>query len=273
MRQWLLIAAAVVAASLASPAAAQDDRGSCLAQMATTVAPLLQQASTISPQGLGAAGFAPLAQPFAPPYYSLRYGLAAPPSLAPPTAAYNASAYYTGQAGLPQPQVLSSQAIIGFLSAGNKLDLANPVSPNANPNLILALANLQQTEQARQQQQALLQQQQGLYLNSLYQLSSSYQVTATDWLQAYASLAQAWMAYFRDVCADDGAGLAGLAGGAAPTAAPQPQAPQPLPGQPMAGQPGTVPPGYPAGYVPASPQYPMVPGYQPYPGVPGATWR
>jgi hypothetical protein len=263
MRRFALIAA-LFAASLASPVAAQDgasSSSSCMSQMATLVAPLLQQASTIGPQGMGSAGFAPLSQPFAPPYYAVPYGYPgaypAPPTLAPPTAAYNASSWYTGQAGLPPPSPLNSGSIINFLSAGGRLDLTNPTSPNANPNLIIALANLQQTEQSRQQQQALLQQQQGLYLNSLYQLSSSYQVTALDWLQAYASLAQAWMSYFRDVCAEGGPGLAGLSSA--------PQSGAMLQNQPM--------PQYPASYTPASPQYPTVPGAQPYPGVPGWPWR
>ena len=70
------------------------------------------------------------------------------------------------------------------MQAGGQLNLNNPAQ--ANPNLLVALANLQQTEQARQQQQALLQQQQGLYQNSLYQLSSSYQTTSLDWQEAYS---------------------------------------------------------------------------------------
>ena len=88
--------------------------------------------------------------------------------------------------------------MINFLRATNRLSAVTDL------NLLIALANLQQTEQARTQQQALLQQQQGLYLNSLYQLSSSYQVTALDWSQAYSSLAQAWMAYYRDMCRSQG---------------------------------------------------------------------
>jgi hypothetical protein len=263
MRRFALIAA-LMAASLASPVAAQDgtssSSSSCLSQMAAMVGPLLQQASAISPQGMGSAGFVPLTQPFAPPFYGVGYpypgAYPAPPTLAPPTAAYNASAWFTGQAGFPPPSPLNSTQIAGFLAAGGKLDLANPTSANANPTLIIALANLQQTEQARQQQQALLQQQQGLYLNSLYQLSSSYQVTATDWLQAFTSLAQAYMSYFRDLCAEGGPGLAGL-----PTGVQN--------GMTQA----QTPPGYAAGYVPAAPQYPMVPGAQPYPGVPGVPWR
>ncbi|HZS02730.1 MAG TPA: hypothetical protein VFE37_28720, partial [Chloroflexota bacterium] len=199
---------------------AQDDQGSCLAQMSATVRPLLEQASQFSPQGVRGQGFAPLAQPFAPPTYgSLTGYYPAAPGLPPPTAAYNASAGYTGLAGLPPPggpalgppvgpfapppgQGLNSAAIAQFLQAGGQLNLTNPQA--ANPSLLIALANLQQTEQARQQQQALLQQQQGLYLNSLYQLSASYQTTALDWQEAYSTLAQAWLSYYRDLCGSGG---------------------------------------------------------------------
>jgi hypothetical protein len=211
----VLLLVALVAASLSTPAYAQDDQASCLAQMSATVRPLLEQASQFSPQGVRGQGFAPLAQPFAPPVAANRYGpYPAAPWLPPPTAAYNASAYYTGLAGLPPPggpqlggfagpgQGLNSASIAQFLQAGGQLNLNNPAT--ANPSLLVALANLQQTEQARQQQQALLQQQQGLYQNSLYQLSASYQTTALDWQEAYSTLAQAWMSYYRDLCSSGG---------------------------------------------------------------------
>jgi hypothetical protein len=213
----VLVLVALVAASLATPAHAQDDQASCLSQMQATVRPLLEQASQFSPQGVRGQGFAPLAQPFAPPIAASRVGpYPAAPWLPPPTAQYNASAYYTGLAGLPPqggPQLggvpggfggqgLNSASIAQFLQAGGQLNLNNPLA--ANPNLLVALANLQQTEQARQQQQALLQQQQGLYQNSLYQLSASYQTTALDWQEAYSTLAQAWMSYYRDVCSSGG---------------------------------------------------------------------
>lgn len=213
MRQSFLILA-LVAAIVPASAYAQNDQASCLTQMTATVRPLLEQAAQFSPQGVGRQGFAPLAQPFAPPYVGARTGYyPAAPWLPPPTAQYNASANYTGLAGLPplggptlgaqgafgqSGQGLNSQAIAQFLQAGGQLNLTNPVG--ANPNLLIALANLQQTEQARTQQQALLQQQQGLYQNSLYQLSASYQVTALDWQEAYSTLAQAWMSYYRDLC-------------------------------------------------------------------------
>ena len=63
--------------------------------------------------------------------------------------------------------------------------------------VLVALATLQQTEQARQQQQ-------GLYQNSLYQLSSSYQTTALGWQEAYSTLAQASMSYYRDLYSSGG---------------------------------------------------------------------
>ena len=97
---------------------------------------------------------------------------------------------------------LNSAGIAQFLQAGGQLNLQNPTT--ANPTLLIALANLQQTEQARQQQQALLQQQQGLYQNSLYQLSSSYQTTALGWQEAYSTLAQASMSYYRDLYSSGG---------------------------------------------------------------------
>jgi hypothetical protein len=199
----VLVLAALVACGFATPAYAQDDpSAACMAQMSSTVRPLLQQAMQFSPQGMGQYGFVPLTQPFAPPAYAFPGFPPGPPSLAPPTAQYNVSAGFTGLAGLPQPNTLNSQQIVGFLRSSGRI---NPATPNpANAELLIALANLQQTEQARTQQQALLQQQQGLYLNSLYQLSSSYQVTALDWSEAYSSLAQAWMAYYRDLCRSQG---------------------------------------------------------------------
>jgi len=214
--------AALLAAALAAPVHAQDDQASCVAQMSATVRPLLEQAAQFSPQGVQGQGFAPLAQPFAPAPYGAPAGPApGAPWLAPPTAAYNASAAYTGLAGLPPPggpalgapgspfgappgPGLSSAALAQFLQAGGQLNLSNPQA--TNPTLLVALANLQQTEQARQQQQALLQQQQGLYMNSLYQLSASYQTTALDWQEAYSTLAQAWMSYYRDLCGSGGGG-------------------------------------------------------------------
>ncbi|HEY7059838.1 MAG TPA: hypothetical protein VII06_00055 [Chloroflexota bacterium] len=199
----VLVLVALAAASLGTPAYAQQDQASCMAQMDATVRPLLQQASQFSPQGVAGQGFAPLAQPFAPGPYGSPVGYyPAAPWLPPPTAAYNASAGYTGLAGLPPPGALNSQAIGQFLVQGGQLNLTNPAA--TNPNLLIALANLQQTEQARQQQQALLQQQQGLYQNSLYQLSSSYQTTSLDWQEAYSTLAQAWMSYYRDMCGNGG---------------------------------------------------------------------
>jgi hypothetical protein len=216
MRRLVGLAIAIILASgLAAPAHAQGDQASCVAQMSATVRPLLEQAGQFSPQGVGGQGFAPLAQPFAPgPYGSPTGYYPAAPWLPPPTAAYNASANYTVLAGLPPlggPQLvgpngpfgppgqgLSSTSIAQFLQAGGQLNLNNPAQ--ANPTLLVGLANLQQTEQARQQQQALLQQQQGFYQNSLYQLSSSYQTTSLDWQEAYSTLAQAWMSYYRDLC-------------------------------------------------------------------------
>ena len=244
--------AALIAGGLALPAAptqAQDDQASCMAQMQAAVRPLLEQAGQFSPEGVRGQGFAPLARPFAPPYYGSRFGpYPTAPWLPAPTAAYNTSAQLTAVSGLPQPGAigfpagtlgggvgggpggvggvgvglgglpgvgvpggglgsfqgtggLSSQQIGQFLLAGGQLNLTNPgVLTPQQSQLLLALANLQQTEQARAQQQALLQQQQGLYLNSLYQLSASYQVTALDWAEAYSTLAQAWMSYYRDLC-------------------------------------------------------------------------
>jgi hypothetical protein len=240
----LLVLAALLASSFATPAFAQDDSiAACMAQMASVVRPILQQANQFSPQGMGAAGFVPLAQPFAPPGYVTGPGIPpAPPSLAPPTAQYNLSAGYTGFAGVPQPGQLNSQQGMNFLVASGRVN-PNALNPN-NAELMVALANLQQTEQARTQQQALLQQQQGLYMNSLYQLSSSYQVTSLDWSEAYSSLAQAWMSYYRDMC------RAGGDPGANAAAALPPVQTQPMPA-------------YPAGNAP------MVPGGAPgYPGLP-----
>jgi len=194
-----LILAALVACGFATPANAQDDTtAACMAQMASTVRPILQQAQQFSPQGVNGS-YVPLSQPFAPPAYAFPNGMPpGPPSLAPPTAQYNLSAGYTGLSALPPPGQLNSQQLMNFLVSSGRL---NPNAPQpANAELLIAMANLQQTEQARQQQQALLGQQQGLYLNSLYQLSSSYQVTSLDWSEAYSSLAQAWMSYYRDMC-------------------------------------------------------------------------
>jgi hypothetical protein len=253
MRRVLVLAALMVA-GLTTPAYAQDDsNAACMAQMASVVRPILQQASQFSPQGMGAQGFVPLAAPFAPPLYASPVGLPpAPPGLAPPTAQYNLSANFTGLAGLPQPGQLNSQQLLNLAVASGRI---NPASPQAsNMELMVALANLQQTEQARQQQQALLGQQQGLYLNSLYQLSSSYQVTSLDWSEAYSSLAQAWMSYFRDVCRSGGDPMAALGGLGLGTPASAPTSTSGM-NQAM--------PSYPAGNAP------MVPGGAPgYPGLP-----
>ena len=125
---------------------------------------------------------------------------------------------------------LNSQQIGQFLLAGGQLNLTNPgVLTPQQSQLLLALANLQQTEQARSQQQSLLQQQQGLYLNSLYQLSSSYQVTALDWAEAYSTLAQAWMSYYRDLCSSGGSDSAMSAAPPSPVGSPT----QNIPGFPM----------------------------------------
>ncbi|HLH22157.1 MAG TPA: hypothetical protein VK066_06520, partial [Chloroflexota bacterium] len=103
MRRTFAVAA-LLAAALAAPVHAQDDQASCVAQMSATVRPLLEQAAQFSPQGVQGQGFAPLAQPFAPAPYGAPAGPApGAPWLAPPTAAYNASAAYTGLAGLPPP--------------------------------------------------------------------------------------------------------------------------------------------------------------------------
>ncbi len=200
MRRALVMAALLVC-GFATPAYAQDDSSTsaCIAQnMQSVVRPILQQAMQFSPQGMNGS-YVPLAQPFAPGGYVYPPGFApGPPGLAPPTAQYNVSSGYTGIVGLPQPGSLNSQQVTQFLLSSGRI---NPAAPNpANAELLIALANLQQTEQARQQQQALLQQQQGLYQNSLYQLSASYQVTSLDWAEAYSTLAQAWMSYYRDLC-------------------------------------------------------------------------
>jgi hypothetical protein len=239
----LLVLAALLASGFATPAFAQDDSAAaCMAQMPSVVRPILQQANQFSPQGMGQYGFVPLAQPFAPPGYVSPGVPPAPPGLAPPTAQYNLSAGYTGYAGLPQPGQVNSQQVLNYLVASGRVN-PGQLNPN-NSELLIALANLQQTEQARTQQQALLQQQQGLYMNSLYQLSASYQVTSLDWSEAYSTLAQAWMTYFRDVCR--AGGDPGLAAAAAFG---------PTQNQPM--------PTYPAGNAP------MIPGGAPgYPGLP-----
>jgi len=252
----IVVLAALIAAGWAGPAHAQQsgsDGGgsSCLAQMAATVGPLLQQASQFSPQGVAGQGFVPLAQPFAPGAYALPYGIPAPPTIAPPTAAFNASAGYTALAGLPPPgvgQFLNSQNITQYLIRNGQLNLLNPGAIGAaNPNLLVQLGNLYQTEQARQQQQALLQQQQGLYLNSLYQLSSSYQITSLDWAEAYSGLAQAWMSYYRDLCGGGATGQGLAAAGAASGMGASTTQNQPVPS-------------YPSGGAPLTPPYPGVPG-------------
>jgi hypothetical protein len=257
----ILATAALIAAGFAlpaDPAQAQDDQATCLAQMQAQVRPLLEQAGQFSPEGVRGQGFAPLTRPFAPPYYGSRFGpYPTAPWLPAPTAAYNTSAQLTAYSGLPQPGIGFPQAGLGglagaglggagavgqflspggltasqigqFLLAGGQLNLTNPAVLTAQQSqLLLALANLQQTEQARQQQQALLQQQQGLYLNSLYQLSASYQVTALDWAEAYSTLAQAWMSYYRDLCSGRGRSDSGS------YSAPPPDPTQGLPGFPM----------------------------------------
>src|SRR5215212_1806234 len=239
----LLVLAALLASSFATPAFAQDDStAACMAQMGARVRPLLEQAGQFSPNGMGGAGFAPLAQPFAPPGYLTAPGIPpAPPSLAPPTAQYNLSAGFTGLAGLPQPGHLSSQQVPNFLVKSGRVN-HNALNPN-NAELMVALANLQQTEQARTQQQALLQQQQGLYMNSLYQLSSSYQVTSLDWSEAYSTLAQAWMSYYRDLCRGGGSD-AGYSGSTSPVASPTQNMPPMAPTMPgfggMGGFPGMM---------------------------------
>jgi hypothetical protein len=252
MRRILAIVA-LAACGFATPAEAQNASSDCTSQMAATVGPLLQQASQFTPQGVAGQGFVPLAQPFAPGAYALPYGTPMPPTVAPPTAAFNASAGYTGLAGLPPPgvgQFLNSQNITQYLLANGQLNLLNPGAVGAqNPNLLVQLANLYQTEQGRQQQQALLQQQQGLYLNSLYQLSSSYQITSLDWAEAYSGLAQAWMTYFRDLCGG-GAGGQGLAAGAAGAAS----------GMGASTTQNQPVPTYPSGGAPLTPPFPGVPG-------------
>ena len=67
-------------------------------------------------------------------------------------------------------------------------------------------------------------------------------MTSLDWQEAYSGLAQAWMSYYRDLCANGGGGLA-AAGAAAPTTGQS----QPIPT-------------YPAGNAPMMPPYPGVPG-------------
>ncbi len=233
MRRVVALLSLIVAALVgpAAPAAAQDDQAACLAEMARVVRPLLEQAGTYSPEGVRGQGFAPLTRPFAPPIYGAPYGpYPASPWAPAPTAAYNVSAGYTGLAGQPPPGLLNSQAIGQFLFNGGQLNLTQPAA--ANPQLLIALANLQQTEQARSQQQALLQQQQGLYLNSLYQLSASYQVTSLDWAEAYSTLAQAWMSYYRDLCRGGGSGSADAASNAPPPS-PVGSPTQNLPGFPL----------------------------------------
>ena len=142
-RLFLLVALA--AAAISTPASAQDDQAACLAQMQAVVRPLLERASQFSPDGVRGQGFAPLARPFAP--YAAPYP--APPTMAPPTAAYNWSARYTGLGGLPQPGTFTSQQLIPFLVQCGQINLNNPVGANAG--LLVALASLQHTEQAPQQ--------------------------------------------------------------------------------------------------------------------------
>ena len=48
----VLVLVVLAAASLSTPAHAQDDQASCLQQMSATVRPLLEQASQFSPQGI-----------------------------------------------------------------------------------------------------------------------------------------------------------------------------------------------------------------------------
>ena len=225
-RILVLVTVAVCALALpARPASAQES-GGCEAQIAATVGPVLQQALQFSPQGYGNS-YAPLAQPFAPGAYGLAYGgppigPPTPPWVPPPTAMYNASSRFTLGAG--QPVFPTAGQILGQLTQTGRFDPTNP-----DPTTLIGLANLQQTDAARQQQQALLQQQQGLYLNSLYQLSSSYQITALDWVGAYSLLAQALIAYYNRICGGNGG--AGVADGlsappALPTGLTAPTAPQ-----------------------------------------------
>ncbi len=243
MRRALIIAA-LLTCGFATPTYAQGDAtSSCVAQnLQTVVQPLLMQAMQFSPQGMNGT-YVPMSQPFAPGAYAFPPGVPpGPPSLAPPTAAYNLSSLYTGLSALPPPGTLASQQIAQFLIQSGRV---NPAAPNpANAELYIALANLQQTEQARTQQQALLAQQQGQYLNSLYQLSSSYQVTSLDWQEAYSSLASAWMNYINSMC---GAAASGASAGVAPSPTLSTTENQPVPTYPAGNYPGTMcgAPGYP----------------------------
>lgn len=180
----------VAAATQATPLPTDD--ASCLQQMASTVGPLLQQASQFSPAGMG-GNYGPLAYPFAP-------GPGFGGSL--PVAAYNNSAALTQGASMLPPG-LTAPYIANLAVTASRFNplFPNPFDHNApDTRTLIDLANLQQTEQSRLLTQALLTQQQGLYLNSLYALSSSYQVAASDWQTSYSVLAQAWMNYYRDLC-------------------------------------------------------------------------
>src|SRR5262245_30926103 len=122
----LLVLAALLASGFATPAYAQDDAfAACMAGMGAVVRPILQQAGQFSPSGMGAAGFVPLAQPFAPPGYVTGPGIPpGPPGLAPPTAQYNQSAAYTGFAGVAQPGQISSPQVMNYLLATGQLNPA-----------------------------------------------------------------------------------------------------------------------------------------------------
>jgi hypothetical protein len=227
-----LILAALLACGFATPTYAQDDAAtaSCIAQnMSSTVRPLLQQAMQFSPQGMNGS-YVPLTQPFAPPAYGFPGLPPGPPTLAPPTAQYNLSAAYTGLSSLPPPGTLSSQQIAQFLVQSGRIT-PGVFNPN-NAELLIALSGLQQTEAARQQQQALINQQQGQYLNSLYQLSASYQVTSLDWQEAYSGLASSWMNYITLMC------RAGADAGTVAAPAPSTTQNQPVPTYPAGNYPG-----------------------------------
>jgi len=186
-----LLPAASAQAQATSPAACQNF-------IARTMFPVLAAANAFGPAGVHPVGFAPLQQPFATDPSTATYGYPLSPMLS-----------YFNPVGPPtMPDASLSASYILQTAQGN--GALDAMAPDQQVNLMIQLAQLQNTEQSNRIQSQAVRQNAAVDMVNIqrvqYDLASNAQDRARNWRESYSFYAgQALLPTLNAICPTAGA--------------------------------------------------------------------
>jgi hypothetical protein len=206
VRKWTFVALALAFSLLpASAAQAQNTSpAACQNFIARTMFPALAAANAFGPSGVYPVGYAPLNQPFATDPSTITWGY-------PQTAMLS---YFNpvGPPQLPDPS-LSAASILQTAQGNGALDA---MAPDQQVNLMIQLAQLQNTEQSNRIQSQAVRQNAAVDMVNIqrvqYDLAQNAQDRSRNWRESYAFYAgTALLPTLTAICPTAGApGAAGV---------------------------------------------------------------